>query len=116
MTKYNDDPDKQQMPTEQAQREDEVKANASKLSEEEKDARQAIEAMRKFANENEDDAGELSFSSIIGGDFLMSKFVRKQVAFVMFCVILMIIYTGNRYDSQKDTIVIDSLRSHNRAN
>ena len=111
MTKYNDDPDKQQMPTEQAQREDEVKANASKLSEEEKDARQAIEAMRKFANENEDDAGELSFSSIIGGDFLMSKFVRKQVAFVMFCVILMIIYTGNRYDSQKDTIVIDSLRS-----
>lgn len=111
MTKNNDDPDKQQMPTEQAQREDKVKTNASQLSEEEKDARQAIEAMRKFANENEDDAGELSFSSIIGGDFLMSKFVRKQVAFVMFCVILMIIYTGNRYDSQKDTIVIDSLRS-----
>jgi len=29
---------------------------------------------------------------------------------VMFCVMLTIIYTGNRYDSQQDAILIDSLR------
>ena len=34
----------------------------------------------------------------------------KQIMFVMFCVLLMILYTGNRYDSQQDTILIDSLR------
>lgn len=40
----------------------------------------------------------------------MSKFMVKQIMFVMFCVLLMILYTGNRYDSQQDAILIDSLR------
>ena len=72
--------------------------------------REAIEAIRKFTDEDEDDIGEISVKSILGGDFLMSKFMIKQIMFVMFCVLLMIIYTGNRYDSQQDTILIDSLR------
>lgn len=71
---------------------------------------EAIEAIRKFTDENQDDLGEISIKSILGGDFLMSKFMVKQIMFVMFCVLLMIIYTGNRYDSQQDTILIDSLR------
>lgn len=71
---------------------------------------EAIEAIRKFTNEDEDDLGEISVKSILGGDFLMSKFMIKQIMFVMFCVILMLIYTGNRYDSQQDAILIDSLR------
>ena len=71
---------------------------------------EAVEAMRKFTDEDEDELGEISVKSILGGDFLMSKFMIKQVAFVMFCVVLMIIYTGNRYDSQQDAILIDSLR------
>lgn len=71
---------------------------------------EAVEAMRKFTEEDEDELGEISVKSILGGDFLMSKFMIKQVAFVMFCVVLMIIYTGNRYDSQQDAILIDSLR------
>lgn len=74
------------------------------------DDEETLAAMKKFTDE--DDMGEISFKSIIGGDFLMSKFVMKQVLFVMFCVILMIIYTGNRYDSQQDIILIDSLRHH----
>ena len=73
--------------------------------------KEAVEAMRKFTNEDEDDDAEgFSIKSVIGGDFLMSKFMVKQVVFVMFCVALMIIYTGNRYDSQQDAILIDSLR------
>ena len=71
---------------------------------------EAVEAMRKFTDD--DDDMDFSVKSILGGDFLMSKFMMKQVVFVMFCVLLMIIYTGNRYDSQQDTILIDSLRSH----
>ena len=68
---------------------------------------EAVEAMRKFTN---DDDADFSVKSILGGDFLMSKFMMKQVVFVMFCVVLMILYTGNRYDSQQDAILIDSLR------
>ncbi len=71
---------------------------------------EAIEAIRKFTNEDDDNLGEISVKSILGGDFLMSKFMIKQIMFVMFCVLLMILYTGNRYDSQQDTILIDSLR------
>ncbi len=71
---------------------------------------EAIEAIRKFTNEDDDDLGEFSVKSILGGDFLMSKFMVKQIMFVMFCVLLMILYTGNRYDSQQDAILIDSLR------
>jgi len=76
----------------------------------ENEEREAIEAIRKFTNENDDDLGEISVKSILGGDFLMSRFMVKQIMFVMFCVLLMIIYTGNRYDSQQDAILIDSLR------
>ena len=71
---------------------------------------EAVEAMRKFTDEDNDDDMDFSVKSILGGDFLMSKFMMKQVVFVMFCVALMIIYTGNRYDSQQDAILIDSLR------
>ncbi len=71
---------------------------------------EAIEAIRKFTNEDDDNLGDISVKSILGGDFLMSKFMIKQIMFVMFCVLLMILYTGNRYDSQQDIILIDSLR------
>lgn len=73
---------------------------------------QAVEAMRKFTDEDDDEMGQLSVKSILGGDFLMSKFMMKQVIFVMFCALLMILYTANRYDSQQDVILIDSLRNH----
>lgn len=72
---------------------------------------EAIEAIRKFTSEDDDDEfGEISVKSILGGDFLMSPFIIRQIVFVMFCVVLMILYTGNRYDSQQDAILIDSLR------
>lgn len=73
---------------------------------------EAIEAIRKFTDEDdENELGEISVKSILGGDFLMSKFMIKQIMFVVFCVFLMLIYTGNRYDSQQDIILIDSLRN-----
>ena len=73
--------------------------------------REAIEAIRKYTNEDdENELGEISVKSILGGDFLMSKFMIKQIMFVVFCVFLMLIYTGNRYAGQQDIIVIDSLQ------
>ena len=78
--------------------------------EQKKEEEEAIEAIRKFTNEDDDELNELSIKSILGGDFLMSKFMIKQIMFVIFCVALMLIYTGNRYDSQQDAVLIDSLR------
>ncbi|MDE5550508.1 MAG: hypothetical protein K2I99_04060 [Bacteroidaceae bacterium] len=77
---------------------------------EREEAIEAIKAIRKFTNEDDDEFGEISVKSILGGDFLMSRFVIRQIIFMMFCVVLMILYTGNRYDSQQDVILIDSLR------
>lgn len=77
---------------------------------EREEAIEAIKAIRKFTNEDDDEFGEISVKSILGGDFLMSRFVIRQILFMMFCVVLMILYTGNRYDSQQDVILIDSLR------
>lgn len=70
------------------------------------------EAIRKFTDEEEgeDDKEDLSLRYILGGDVLGSPFFIKQVAFVIFVVFLMLVYTGNRYDSQQDIIFIDSLR------
>ncbi len=79
---------------------------------EEQETIEAIKAIRKFTDEDDDDEfGEISVKAILGGDFLMSRFIIRQIMFVMFCVLLMILYTGNRYDSQQDVILIDSLRS-----
>jgi len=75
-----------------------------------KEQREAIEALKKFTDE-EDDMGELSLRSVLGGDILQSRFIRKQVIFIMFCVLLTLFYTGNRYSSQQDAITIDSLRT-----
>ena len=52
----------------------------------------------------------ISFKSIMGGDILKSRFFQRQVMFILFVVVLMLIYTGNRYSSQQDIIVIDSLK------
>ena len=74
----------------------------------------AIEAIKKFTEEDEEEdensLGEISLKSIIGGDILQSRFMLHQVVFFMFLVVLAIIYTGNRYSSQQDALLIDSLK------
>ena len=79
-----------------------------------RERQKAIEAIKKFTEEDEeedeDSLGEISLKSIIGGDILQSRFMLHQVVFFMFLVVLAIIYTGNRYASQQDTLLIDSLK------
>ncbi len=73
---------------------------------------EAIKAIKKFADEDEDEdnLGEISLKSIIGGDILQSPFMQHQVLFFMFIVVLALLYTGNRYASQKEALLIDSLK------
>lgn len=75
------------------------------------EVKEAMKVLRKFADDDEDDDIDISLKSILGGDILTSKFVVKQVMFIMFIVFLLLCYTGNRYDSQQDVILIDSLRN-----
>lgn len=75
---------------------------------EEKELSDAVE--RYVSDEDEDDLGEISFKSILGGDLLQSRFFRRQVMFIVFVAVLLLVYTGNRYSSQQDIITIDSLK------
>ena len=81
---------------------------------EREERQKAIEAIKKFTEEDEeedeDSLGEITLKSIIGGDILQSRFMLHQVVFFMFLVVLAIIYTGNRYASQQDVLLIDSLK------
>ncbi len=87
---------------------DEQKKEEKEIVEQE----EAIEAIKKFTDkdEDEDGLGEISLKSIIGGDILQSRFMQHQVVFFMFLVLLALIYTGNRYASQQDSLLIDSLK------
>lgn len=77
-----------------------------------KEQEEAIKAIKQFTDqdEDEDSLGDITFKSILGGDILQSRFMLKQVVFFMFLVLLAILYTGNRYASQQDVLLIDSLK------
>ena len=80
--------------------------------EEEELAASEKEAIKRYVEdeEDEDEFGEISLKSILGGDILQSRFFLRQVAFVIFVVALMLFYTANRYTSQQKIITIDSLK------
>ena len=91
----------------------------AKLATAENDAKEAqqnaveesevIDAINKYTDED-DEKEEISFKSIFGGDILKSRFMMKQIVWFMFVVVLMIIYTANRYSAQHDIIKISELR------
>lgn len=68
------------------------------------------DAEERTADEEHVDWGSL-LRSLLNGDFLRNPFMRKQVLFVMFVVVLVLLYTGNRYSSQQEIILIDSLKT-----
>ena len=62
------------------------------------------------ADENYDEDVELSLRTIIGGDFLRSRIFISQVGYMMYIVLLIVIYTWNRYEYQDDILLEDALR------
>lgn len=78
------------------------------------DKAEAIKAIKKFTDDNEDgsdDSTKITLKTILGGDILQSKFVLRQVGFCIFVVVLLLFYTGNRYASQQEILLIDSLKT-----
>ncbi len=53
---------------------------------------------------------DLTFSKIIGGEFLASNFFRRQVKLLVLMVCMAIVYISNRYSYQQEMIEIDRLR------
>ena len=82
---------------------DDLQPNAVEESE-------AFDAINKYTEEESEKDEEISFKSIFGGDILKSRFMMKQIVWFMFVVVLMIIYTANRYSAQHDIIKISELR------
>ena len=82
------------------------------LQSEAEEHQETMNAINQYVDEEA--MGDLSFKAILGGDILGSKFFLKQILFVMFCVVLMLTYTANRYSSQQDAILIDELRNELR--
>ena len=52
----------------------------------------------------------ITFKSIMGGDILAHKFLRRQTNLLILIVFLTILYIDNRYSSQQELIDIDRLK------
>lgn len=53
----------------------------------------------------------LTFRSIMGGDFLTSNFLRRQVGLIVLVTCFMIVYIYNGYSSKKQQIQIARLKT-----
>lgn len=86
-----------------------LSAEEDKLRQKAVEENEAIDAINRYTDED-DEKEEISFRSIFGGDILKSRFMIRQVLWFMFVVVLMLIYTANRYSAQHDMIRISELR------
>lgn len=66
--------------------------------EEKKSLRHSIWELTR--DEAEDEKLDLSFKSLVGGDFLTAKVFRRQAAYILLIFVLLFVYVGNRYACQ----------------
>lgn len=64
-------------------------------------------AWRLFSSE---DLPQVSLREILGGDYLLGSFLRKNIWFILLLVVLGIIYISNRYGAQQEIIEEEDLR------
>jgi len=86
---------------------------AEDAAEEEKNEADPVDVVKRYVNDDEDEEdefGEISFRSILGGDILQSRFFLRQIVFILFVAVLLLFYTGNRYSSQQELIEIERLK------
>ena len=57
-----------------------------------------------------EDLPQVSLREILGGDFLVGDFLRRQIGFIMFLVLLSTGYITNRYAAQQEIIEEENLR------
>ncbi len=70
----------------------------------------ALSAVEQFVNLDEEQVHQLDWKSIVGGEFLNSKFVRKQIKLILLIGVFLFFYIGNRYVSQQEIIEIAQLK------
>lgn len=64
-------------------------------------------AWRLFSSE---DLPQVSLREILGGDYLLGSFLRKNIWFILLLVVLGIIYISNRYGAQQEILEEENLR------
>ena len=57
-----------------------------------------------------EDLPQLSLREILGGDFLVGRFLRGQIRFILLLMLLGIAYITNRYVAQQEIIEEENLR------
>ena len=68
------------------------------------------EAFKEQAREDEAaQAATFTLRRILGGDFLTTQMLRRQIGVILLCVFFIIIYISNRYSCQKKMLEIDKL-------
>jgi uncharacterized membrane protein len=70
----------------------------------------ALSAVEDYVNRDETQFVKLDWKAIVGGEFLNSKFVRKQIKLILLIVFFLFIYISNRYISQHEIIEISQLK------
>lgn len=89
---------------------EEDKKQVTEDPEEESHMETAISAVEEYVNRDEEQFVPLDWKGIVGGDFLNSKFVRKQIKLILLIVFFLFIYISNRYISQQEIIEISQLK------
>ena len=64
-------------------------------------------AWRLFSSE---DLPQLTLREILGGDYLLGSFLRKNIWFILLLVLLGIFYISNRYAAQQEILEEEDLR------
>ena len=62
---------------------------------------------RLFSNE---DLPQVSLREILGGDYLLGSYLRRNIWFILLLVLLSILYISNRYAAQQEIIEEENLR------
>ncbi len=62
---------------------------------------------RLFSSE---DMPQVSLREILGGDYLLGSYLRRNIWFILLLVLLSILYISNRYASQQEIIEEEKLR------
>ena len=57
-----------------------------------------------------EDLPQVSLREILGGDYLIGSFLRRQIWFILFLVLLSIVYITNRYASQQEILEEEEMR------
>lgn len=84
---------------------DAVPANTA---EQEADSEKPLTAWRRLFQS--EDLPQVSLREILGGDFLVGHFLRRQIRFILLLMLLCIAYITNRYSAQQEIIEEENLR------